>query len=210
MLLLHCSPRVHLHRLSPTRRLPLASPSPLPGRRLRRSTTIRAEAEAPPPPPPSSAAEPEPPDAGAVDVEGEGPVELRAPTLFSTDDNPTTLQTATSLLLTGAISIFLFRSLRRRARRAKELRVRSSGVKKPNNLTEEALEGLRMMSASPIETEKPPSPIQALLGGIAAGVIAVILYKFSTTIEAALNRQTISDSFSVSSSQSFSCRFFVR
>ncbi|PAN05576.1 hypothetical protein PAHAL_1G159800 [Panicum hallii] len=197
MLLLPCSPRVHLHRLSPTRRLPLASPSPLPGRRLRRSTTIRAEAEAPPPPPPSSAAEPEPPDAGAVDVEGEGPVELRAPMLFSTDDNPTTLQTATSLLLTGAISIFLFRSLRRRARRAKELRVRSSGVKKPNNLTEEALEGLRMMSASPIETEKPPSPIQALLGGIAAGVIAVILYKFSTTIEAALNRQTISDSFSV-------------
>ena len=90
-------------------------------------------------------------------------------------------------------------------------RVRSSGVKKkPNNLTEEALEGLRMISASPIETEKPPSPIQALLGGIAAGVIALVLYKFSTTIEAALNRQTISDSFSVSSSQSFSCHFFVR
>lgn len=88
-------------------------------------------------------------------------------------------------------------------------RVRSSGVKKPNNLTEEALEGLRMMSASPIETEKPPSPVQALLGGIAAGVIAVILYKFSTTIEAALNRQTISDSFSVSCSQSSSCCSFV-
>jgi hypothetical protein len=76
-------------------------------------------------------------------------------------------------------------------------------VKKPNNLTEEALEGLRLVSASPIETEKPPSPIQALLGGIAAGVIAVILYKFSTTIEAALNRQTISDSFSVSTSVLF-------
>ncbi|KAK8462051.1 hypothetical protein SEVIR_1G138200v4 [Setaria viridis] len=196
MLLLHCSPRVHLHRLSPTRRLPLASSFPLPRRRLRRSTAIHAEPDAPPPPP-SSAAEPEPPDAGAVDAEGEGPVELRAPTLFSTDDNPTPLQTATSLLLTGAISVFLFRSLRRRARRAKELRVRSSGVKKPNNLTEEALEGLRMMSASPIETEKPPSPIQALLGGIAAGVIALILYKFTTTIEASLNRQTISDSFSV-------------
>ena len=82
--------------------------------------------------------------------------------------------------------------------------------KKPNNLTEEALEGLRMVSASPIETDKPPSPIQALLGGIAAGVIALILYKFSTTVEAAHNRQTISDSFSVSSSQSFSCHFFVR
>ncbi|KAF8656286.1 hypothetical protein HU200_060761 [Digitaria exilis] len=192
MLLLHSSPRVHLHRLSGTRRLPLASSFAHPGRRIRCSTAIRAEPEAPPPPP-SSAAESE-----SLDAEGEGPVELRAPTLFSTDDNPTPLQTATSLLLTGAISIFLFRSLRRRARRAKELRVRSSGVtKKPNNLTQETLEGLRMVSALPVETEKPPSPIQALLGGIAAGVIAVILYKFSTTIEAALNRQTISDSFSV-------------
>ncbi|CAN6231442.1 unnamed protein product [Urochloa humidicola] len=198
MLLLHCSPRVHLRRLSPTRRLSLASPSLLPGRRFRRSTAVRAEPEAPPPPL-SSAAEPEPPDAGAVeDADGEGPVELRAPTLFSTDENPTPLQTATSLLLTGAISVFLFRSLRRRARRAKELRVRSSGVtKKHNNFTAEALESLRMVSASPIETEKPPSPIQALLGGIAAGVIALILYKFTTTIEASLNRQTISDSFSV-------------
>ncbi|CAN6237962.1 unnamed protein product [Urochloa humidicola] len=199
MLLLHCSPRVHLRRFSPTRRLPLASSFRLPGRRLRRSTALRAEPEAPPPPPPSSAAEPEPPDTGAVeDADDEGPVELRAPTLFSTDDNPTPIQTATSLLLTGAISVFLFRSLRRRARRAKELRVRSSGVtKKPNNFTAEALESLRMVSASPIETEKPPSPIQALLGGIAAGVIALILYKFTTTIEASLNRQTISDSFSV-------------
>ncbi|KAJ1257196.1 hypothetical protein BS78_K185700 [Paspalum vaginatum] len=190
-MLLNCSPRIHL--LSPSRRLPLAASFPLPGRRLRRSTVIRAEPEAPPPPPLVFAVEPDPPDA-----EGEGPVELRAPTLFSTDDNPTPLQTATSILLTGAISVFLFRSLRRRARRAKELRVRSGGVKKkPNNLTEEALEGLRLVSASPIETEEPPSPIQALLGGIAAGVIALILYKFTTTIEAALNRQTISDSFSV-------------
>uniref|UniRef100_A0A0A9DGD0 Uncharacterized protein n=1 Tax=Arundo donax TaxID=35708 RepID=A0A0A9DGD0_ARUDO len=194
MLLLHCSPRLLVRRLSPPRRLPLASSFTLPARRLRRSTAIRAEPE---PPPPTSLAEP--PDAGAGDAEGdEGPVELRAPTLFSVDNNPTLLQTATSVLLTGAISVFLFRSLRRRARRAKELRVRSSGVqKKPNNLTEEALEGLRLVSASPIETEKPPSPIQALLGGIAAAVIALILYKFTTTIEAALNRQTISDNFSV-------------
>lgn len=54
-----------------------------------------------------------------------------------------------------------------------------------------------MVSTSPVETEKPPSPVQALLGGIAAGVIALFLYKFATTIEASLNRQTISDNFSV-------------
>ncbi|CAD6244105.1 unnamed protein product [Miscanthus lutarioriparius] len=205
MVPLHCSASVHLHCLPPSRRLRLASSFPLLCRRLRRSTAIRAEAQVRPPPP-ASTAEPEPPDAGAVEAEaqGQGPVELRAPTLFSTDDNPTPLQTATSLLLTGAISVFLFRSLRRRARRAKELRVRSSGVKKkPNNLTEEALEGLRLVSTSPIETEKPPSPIQVLLGGIAAGVIALILYKFTTTIEAALNRQNIPDSFSVSTSVLF-------
>jgi ABC-type sulfate transport system permease subunit len=43
--------------------------------------------------------------------------------------------------------------------------------------------------------------LQALLGGVAAGVIALFLYKFATTIEASLNRQTISDNFSVSSPQ---------
>jgi hypothetical protein len=69
------------------------------------------------------------------------------------------------------------------------------------NLSEEALEALRMVSTSPAETDKPPSPLQALLGGVAAGVIALFLYKFATTIEASLNRQTISDNFSVSSPQ---------
>uniref|UniRef100_A0A0E0JYX2 Uncharacterized protein n=1 Tax=Oryza punctata TaxID=4537 RepID=A0A0E0JYX2_ORYPU len=201
MLLLHSSPRLLLLR---HRRLlaGAASPYALPGRRrrlLRRSVAVRAEPELPapaPPPAPSTSATTEPPgdDGGG---EGDGPVELRTPTLFSIDENPTPLQTATSVLLTGAISVFLFRSIRRRARRAKELRVRSGGVEKPNNLSKEALEGLRLVSASPIEVDKPPSPVQALLGGIAAGVIALILYKFTTTIEAALNRQTISDSFSV-------------
>ncbi|KAG8070534.1 hypothetical protein GUJ93_ZPchr0006g45908 [Zizania palustris] len=196
MLLLHCSPRLLLRRrLSPSHDHSAGDATfAIPGRRLRRSVAVRAEPELVPPPPLStSAAEP----ADGDDGSGDGPVELRTPTLFSIDENPTPLQTATSVLLTGAVSVFLFRSLRRRARRAKELRVRSSGMEKPNNLSQEALEGLRLVSASPIEVDKPPSPVQALLGGIAAGVIALILYKFTTTIEAALNRQTISDSFSV-------------
>ncbi|XP_022871337.1 uncharacterized protein LOC111390516 [Olea europaea var. sylvestris] len=52
----------------------------------------------------------------------EGPIELSPsiPPIFSTSDDPTRLQTATSVLLTGAIAVFLFRSLRRRAKRAKE------------------------------------------------------------------------------------------
>lgn len=56
------------------------------------------------------------------------------------------------------------------------------------------------MGSASIEAKSPPSPVQAFLGGIAAGVIALILYKFTTTIEASLNRQTISDNLSVCSS----------
>ncbi|CAI9784229.1 unnamed protein product [Fraxinus pennsylvanica] len=127
----------------------------------------------------------------------EGPIELSPsiPPIFSTSDDPTTLQTATSVLLTGAITVFLFRSLRRRAKRAKETRFRSSGAKK--SLKEEAVESLKAVSLSPVTAKSPPSPVQALLGGLTAGVIAVILYKFTTTIEASLSRQTLSDNFSV-------------
>ncbi|KAL6283531.1 hypothetical protein ACE6H2_014460 [Prunus campanulata] len=127
----------------------------------------------------------------------EGPEELppSSSPVFATTDDPSSIQVATSVLLTGAISVFLFRSLRRRARRAKELKFRSSGVKK--SLKEEALDSLKALSTASVEEKGPPSPVQALLGGISAGVIALILYKFTTTIEASLNRQTISDNFSV-------------
>lgn len=66
------------------------------------------------------------------------------------------------------------------------------------SLKEEAMDTLKAMGGSAsIDSNAPPSPIQALLGGLSAGVIALVLYKFSTTVEASLNRQTISDSFSV-------------
>ncbi|KAF4378915.1 hypothetical protein F8388_022002, partial [Cannabis sativa] len=113
--------------------------------------------------------------------EEEGPVEFFQSTapIFATSDEPSSLQVATSVLLTGSIAKF-----------------RSDGVKK--SVKEEALESLKAMrSASVTEAKSPPSPVQALLGGISAGVIALILYKFTTTIEAALNRQTLSDNFSV-------------
>ncbi|KAF9608703.1 hypothetical protein IFM89_010835 [Coptis chinensis] len=127
----------------------------------------------------------------------DGPVELPpSPTsIFATTDDPTPLQVATSVLLTGAISVFLFRSLRRRAKRAKELKYRSDGVKK--SIKEEALDNLKGMKLATEDPSAPPSAAQALLGGIAAGVITLILYKFATTVEAGLNRQVISDNFSV-------------
>ncbi|KAM7250221.1 hypothetical protein ACFE04_022104 [Oxalis oulophora] len=124
--------------------------------------------------------------------EGDGPIQLPSSTIFATTDEPTTLQVATSVLLTGAITVFLFRAIRRRAQRAKELRYRSSGVKK--SLKEEAIENLKSVT---VGSKGPPSAIQTFLGAIAAGVIALILYKFTITIEDSLNRQTLSDSYSV-------------
>lgn len=60
------------------------------------------------------------------------------------------------------------------------------------------MENLKAMAPTSVDDAKsPPSAVQALLGGISAAVIALILYKFSTTIEASLNRQTLSDNFSV-------------
>lgn len=66
-------------------------------------------------------------------------------------------------------------------------------------MKDEALDNLKALGSSSIDAKGPPSPVQALLGGLTAGVIAIILYKFTTTIEAALNRQTTSDNFSVCS-----------
>lgn len=76
--------------------------------------------------------------------------------------------------------------------------MRSTGTTKVKGIKEEALDRLKAIGVGPVEAQSPPSPVQALLGGITAGVIAVILYKFTTTVEAALNRQTISDNLSVS------------
>lgn len=59
------------------------------------------------------------------------------------------------------------------------------------------MESLKAMTPTPVDAKAPPSPVQALLGGLTAGVIALLLYKFTTTIEASLNRQALSDSFSV-------------
>lgn len=71
----------------------------------------------------------EPGAASEVGGEGaeQGPVLLPPPSssspssIFATSDDPSPLQVSTSVLLTGAISVFLFRSLRRRGKRAKEM-----------------------------------------------------------------------------------------
>ncbi|WJX73228.1 hypothetical protein P8452_57036 [Trifolium repens] len=132
-----------------------------------------------------------------ITTETDGPIQIpdsSPPSLFDTTDDPSFIQIASSILLTGAISILLFRSFRRRAKRLKETQFRSSGEK---SVKEEALETLKAMGTASIDSAKgPPSPVQALLGAISAGIISLILYKFATIIEAGLSRQTISDDFS--------------
>ncbi|KAK2423689.1 hypothetical protein QL285_034126 [Trifolium repens] len=132
-----------------------------------------------------------------ITTETDGPIQIpdsSPPSLFDTTDDPSFIQIASSVLLTGAISILLFRSFRRRAKRLKETQFRSSGEK---SVKEEALETLKAMGTASIDSSKgPPSPVQALLGAISAGIISLILYKFATIIEAGLSRQTISDDFS--------------
>ncbi|KAI5411794.1 uncharacterized protein LOC127086282 [Lathyrus oleraceus] len=127
----------------------------------------------------------------------DGPIEipsLSSPSLLSTTDDPSFIQIASSILLTGAISFLLFRSFRRRAKRLKQTQFRSSGEK---SVKEEALETLKAMGTASIQTTKgPPSPVQAFLGAISAGVISLILYKFTTIIEAGLSRQPLSEDFS--------------
>lgn len=73
---------------------------------------------------------------------------------------------------------------------------RSSGGEK-KSLKEEAIESLKAIAPTPAKSKGPPSPVQTLLGGLSAGVIALILYKFTVTIEDSLNRQTLSDNLSV-------------
>ncbi|KAL5081599.1 hypothetical protein RYX36_010020 [Vicia faba] len=127
----------------------------------------------------------------------DGPIEIPSsspPSLLSSTDDPSFIQIASSILLTGAISVLLFRSFRRRAKRLKQTQFRSSGEK---SVKEEALQTLKAMGSASIETTKgPPSPVQTFLGAIAAGVISLIMYKFATIIEAGLTRQTISEDFS--------------
>lgn len=112
--------------------------------------------------------------------------------IFDAIDDSSSNQVTISVVLSVAIAVFLFPTIQRRIKRAKQLKYRSSGVKKSSLNSTKGL-----MGSTRKKSKNPPSPDKALLGAVMAGVIAVILYRFTTTIEASLYRQTISDNFSV-------------
>ncbi|KAL9271751.1 hypothetical protein AKJ16_DCAP15389 [Drosera capensis] len=177
------------YSLSPSPLPLLSPPHPLTSHRCRTTAKFLLRR-----PPMSAAAA----DVDSVDIGGGGPVELSPdrPSVFETEDETAAspVRIGASVVLFGAITFFLFRSIRRRAKRAKELKFRSSGVKKA--LKDEALDKLKAIGNMSVNPGSPPSPVQTLLGGLTAGVIAIVLYKFSTTVEATLSRQAISDDFS--------------
>ncbi|KAL3631442.1 hypothetical protein CASFOL_024426 [Castilleja foliolosa] len=108
-----------------------------------------------------------------------GPIEIPPSIPF---DDSGALQTAASVLLSGAFTLFLFRTFRRRARRAKQMRLRSSGAKN---------------SVAAGKGKSRSSPEEAFLGAVIAAVFCLLLYKFTTAIELSLNRQTLSNNYSV-------------
>ncbi|XP_051114501.1 uncharacterized protein LOC127240090 [Andrographis paniculata] len=109
------------------------------------------------------------------------------PSILDAAGDSTAFQTASTVLLTGAFTLFLFRTFRRRAKRAKQMRIRSSS----------AAENLKKASMAAIKAKSPPSPDEALLGALIAAAFGILLYKFTANIEYALNRQTLSDNYSV-------------
>ncbi|KAL8510165.1 hypothetical protein ACS0TY_017108 [Phlomoides rotata] len=130
----------------------------------------------------------QPPEVGLTEL----PASISS--FIAVSDDPT-LQTSAAILLTGAFTLFLFRSLRRRAKLAKQMRFRSTGANK--SLKNEALQSLKNTSNSPIKRKSPPSADQALVGALIAAAFGLLLYKFTTTIENTLNHQVLSNNYSV-------------
>ncbi|KAH6764252.1 hypothetical protein C2S51_015501 [Perilla frutescens var. frutescens] len=129
----------------------------------------------------------------AAQPAAEGPIELPSSIsslLSAASDDTGALRTAASVLITGAFTLFLFTTLRRSAKRAKERKLRSRSTK------EEAVESLKNASLK-VKGKKPPSPDQALLGALIAAAFGLLLYKFTTTVEFNLNNQPLSPNYSV-------------
>ncbi|KAL9272891.1 hypothetical protein AKJ16_DCAP12604 [Drosera capensis] len=112
-------------------------------------------------------------DVDSVDIGGGGPVELSSdrPSVFETEDETagSPVRVGASVVPFGASTFFLFRSIRRRAQRAKELKFRSSGLKKV--LKDEALEKLKAIGNMSVQPGSSQSFVQTLLGGLTAGLL---------------------------------------
>lgn len=141
----------------------------------------------------------------ALGVE-EGPIELPPAEIYDPLAIPETtpLQAVASILLTGAITVLLIRAVRRRSKRAKEMKFRSTGEESAKKSIKEqakeaaAIRGGLLTKAAPPEVEGPKlNPLQTLSGAVMAAIISLVLYKFTTTVEAGFSDKAVSSNYSI-------------
>lgn len=124
----------------------------------------------------------------------DGPIEL-PPELLDPLAIPeaSPLQVAASVVLTGLITVLLIRSLRRRSKKAKETRFRSTG-----EIKEDARKSaMALLNKAPEVETPPPSALQTFSGAVVAGFIALVLYKFTVTVEGSFTGKAVSMNYSI-------------
>ncbi|KAG0622808.1 hypothetical protein M758_3G125200 [Ceratodon purpureus] len=128
----------------------------------------------------------------------DGPIEL-PPELLDPLAIPeaSPLQVAASVVLTGLITVLLFRSIRRRSRRAKEMKFRSTGAAKLDIKEDARKSAMALLNKTPEIETPPPSALQTLSGAAVAGAIALVLYKFTTTVEGGFSGKAVSMNYSI-------------
>lgn len=128
----------------------------------------------------------------------DGPIEL-PPELLDPLAIPAAspLQVAASIVLTGLITVLLFRSIRRRSKRAKEMKLRSSGEAKIDLKEDARKSAMALLNKTPEVETPPPNALQTLSGAAVAGVIALVLYKFSVTVEGSFSGKAVSLNYSI-------------
>ncbi|CAI5535756.1 unnamed protein product, partial [Closterium sp. Naga37s-1] len=136
----------------------------------------------------------------AATLASDGPIEL--PPAYLEDPwaipEVSPLQSFASILLTGTIGVLLFRAIKRRASKVTESRFRSDSVEKlsSNPVVEERN---RRAAAEAAEAAKraPPTVLNTLGGALVAGSIAIVLYKFATSVDDVFAGQTLSTTYTV-------------
>ena len=128
----------------------------------------------------------------------DGPIEL--PTKIDPFAIPETtpLQGAASILLTGLITVLLFRSIRRRSKRAKEKRFRSTGEESLSSIKGDARKSaMALLEKTPEVGTPAPNALQTFSGAVVAGTIALFLYKFTLTVEGGFAGKVVSQNYSI-------------
>ncbi|KAJ7515687.1 hypothetical protein O6H91_22G023600 [Diphasiastrum complanatum] len=108
------------------------------------------------------------------------------------------IQLVGSVILTGAIAVLLYRSLRRRAQRAKELKLRSSGIESASTQILKDTQGVSIQNLKAPEVKTPPPSFrQTFFGALLGGAMAYVLYKFTVTVEGSFADKSLSANYSI-------------